>query len=45
VVAGRYRALALAGTASLQAYGEGGITPETLAQLFFDLTLLGVVSE
>lgn len=45
VVAGRYRALGLAGTASLQAYAEGGITPETLAQLFIDLTLLGVVSD
>lgn len=45
VVAERYRALGLAGAASLQSYAEGGVTPETVAQLVFDLMLLGVVSE
>ena len=45
VVAGRYRALAIAATASLQAYAEGGIATKTLAGFFFDLALLGVVSD
>lgn len=38
----RDRALALSGTSTLLAGAEGGIKPELLGQLLFDLSLLGV---
>lgn len=36
-------ALALAGTATLKRYGEGGIMPQTVAQLLLDLTAIGAI--
>jgi hypothetical protein len=36
-------ALALAGAATLKQYGEGGIMPESIAQLVLDLTTIGAI--
>lgn len=36
-------ALAIAGAATLKQYGEGGIMPESVAQLLLDLTTIGAI--
>jgi len=37
-------ALARAGTATLKAYGAGGVRPEEVGQLLFDLSVVGILS-
>lgn len=44
VAVGRQYALALTGAGTLKAGAEGGLKPELIAQLLFDLTLIGVTA-